>query len=93
VSTPLPRLTAQRREWLTESSTCRYEDLQILLQNYDAVQGLLERHRKIVALSAGWDEDGSLGPRRPYSWETVARLAMDYARAAIAAAEKLAVSK
>jgi hypothetical protein len=43
VSAPLPRLTAHRREWLTESSTCRYEDLQILLANYDAVPGLLER--------------------------------------------------
>jgi hypothetical protein len=48
VSDPLPRLTAQRREWLTESSTCRYEDLQILLANYDAVPGLLESHARLL---------------------------------------------
>jgi hypothetical protein len=49
VSAPLPRLTAQRREWLTEASTCRYEDLQILLANYDAVPGLLESHARLLA--------------------------------------------
>lgn len=37
----------------------------------------------IVALSSGWDEHGSLGPRPPLSWETVGRMAMDYARAAL----------
>lgn len=39
--------------------------------------------RLIEGLSAGWDEHGSTGPREPYSWETVARMAMDYARAAL----------
>jgi hypothetical protein len=38
--TPLPRLPQHRREWLTEASTARYEDLQVLLANYDAVPGL-----------------------------------------------------
>jgi hypothetical protein len=38
--TPLPRLPQHRREWLTEASTCRYEDLQMLLANYDAVPAL-----------------------------------------------------
>ena len=38
----------------------------------------------IVDLSAGWDQDGSTGPRPPLSWETVARMAMDYARAGLA---------
>jgi hypothetical protein len=35
--TPLPRLPQHRREWLTEASTCRYEDLQVLLAAHDAV--------------------------------------------------------
>ena len=39
--------------------------------------------RWIVELSAGWDEDRSTGPRAPLSWESVARMAMDYARAAL----------
>ena len=44
-----------------------------------------EALREIVALSAGWDDDGSMGPRHPLSWESVGRMAMDYARAALAA--------
>jgi hypothetical protein len=47
MSAPLPRLTAQRREWLTEASTARYEDLQILLASYDAVPGLVERVERL----------------------------------------------
>lgn len=38
---------------------------------------------EIVALSAGWDDDGSTGPKEPFCWETIARVAMDYARAAL----------
>jgi hypothetical protein len=45
-----------------------------------AAPDLLEVCDYITALSAGWDEDGSLGPREPLSWETVARMAMDVAR-------------
>lgn len=37
----------------------------------------------IVALAAGWDEDGATGPKEPYSWESIARMAMDYAHYAI----------
>jgi len=48
---------------------------------------LVEAHRWITDLASGWDEDGALGPKAPLSWETVARMAMDYARAAIAKAE------
>lgn len=44
---------------------------------------LRKAHAAIVDLSAGWDEDGSTGPRDPLSWETVGRLAMDYSRAAL----------
>lgn len=36
---------------------------------------------EIVALASGWDEDGAIGPREPLSWESVGRLALDYARA------------
>ena len=42
-----------------------------------------EACRNIVALASGWDKHGALGPRPPLSWETVARMAMDYARVAI----------
>ena len=45
--------------------------------------GLIERLNWIVNLASGWDEDGALGPKEPYSWETVARMAMDLARAAL----------
>ncbi|HEX8030309.1 MAG TPA: hypothetical protein VF491_17665 [Vicinamibacterales bacterium] len=38
---------------------------------------------EIVGLSFGFDEDGSLGPRPPLSWETVARVALDLARGAL----------
>lgn len=38
---------------------------------------------KIVNLAAGWDEDGATGPKEPFCWETVARVAMDYARTAL----------
>ena len=47
------------------------------------IVALRERHLKIAALSAGWDEDGSIGPVDPLSWESVGRLALDYARAAL----------
>lgn len=51
------------------------------------VRAELEKARQvletIVALASGWDEHGALGPREPLSWETVARMAMDYARAAL----------
>ena len=39
--------------------------------------------RQIEALASGWDADGAIGPKPPYEWETVARMAMDYARAAL----------
>lgn len=52
------------------------------------VERLRKAMRNIVDLSAGYDEGGSLGPKPPWSWETVARMAMDFARAAIDAARK-----
>lgn len=39
--------------------------------------------KEIENLSAGYDADGSTGPRRPLSWESVGRMALDYARAAL----------
>jgi hypothetical protein len=52
-----------------------------------AAPDLLAAHHWIAALASGWDEDGALGPKYPLSWESVARMAMDYARAAVAKAE------
>jgi hypothetical protein len=52
-----------------------------------AAPDMLKAHEWIAALASGWDEDGALGPKEPLSWESVARMAMDYARAAIAKAE------
>lgn len=47
------------------------------------LDGANKAHREIVALAAGWDEDGAIGPRDPMSWETVGRLAMDISRYAL----------
>ena len=38
---------------------------------------------EIMNLSAGWDNEGSIGPKEPFTWETVARIAIDYAKSAI----------
>ena len=38
-----------------------------------------------VELASAWDELGALGPKEPLSWESVARMAMDYAQANIRA--------
>ena len=46
-------------------------------------EALRDKLQHIVGLSAGWDGEGSLGPREPHSWETVARMAMDLARAGL----------
>lgn len=51
-------------------------------------RALLEACKDIVALSAGWDENGSTGPRHPLSWESVGRVAMDYARYALKQVDK-----
>ncbi len=48
----------------------------------------LDACKFIVSLSAGWDAAGSLGPKPPYRWRTVARLAMDVARYAVLKAER-----
>lgn len=57
------------------------EQLQFEKRQAERDRPALER---IVNLSAGWDADGSLGPRSPLSWESVARIAMDYAKHALA---------
>ena len=41
-----------------------------------AVEEVQKWLKEIEALSAGWDEDGSTGPRIPLSWESVGRMAM-----------------
>jgi CTP:molybdopterin cytidylyltransferase MocA len=54
----------------------------------ETARELLEACESIVGLSAGWNESGSTGPGYPLlSWESVARIAMDIARAAIAKVE------
>lgn len=50
------------------------------MPNYEKIKMLLVA---IVDLSEGWDEYGSTGPKKPFSWETVGRAAMDYAKAAL----------
>jgi len=52
-----------------------------------AAPELLELFRAIAKMQGERDEDGVIAPAEPYSWETVARCALDYARAAIAKAE------
>jgi hypothetical protein len=42
---------------------------------------------RIRNLASGYDADGALGPVEPLSWESVARIAMDLAVAALAKAE------
>ena len=49
---------------------------------------LLEACQRIVDLSAGWNKNGSTGPRHPLSWESVGRVAMDYARYALSKIEE-----
>ena len=51
-----------------------------------AAPDMLAAHREIVSLAEGWDEDGATGPKPPLSWESIARMAMDYAQDAIAKA-------
>lgn len=46
----------------------------------DEIERLTNTLTEIVNLSAGWDDEGSTGPKEPFSWETVARVALDYAR-------------
>lgn len=58
-------------------------DMQDKLSLADEIEKLKKWHMEIVLLSAGWGEDGSTGPKDPLSWETVGRMAMDYARAAL----------
>ena len=56
----------------------------------DSHEALVEALQHIAGLSAGWDADGSLGPKSPLSWESVARVSMDVARAAL---QKAGVTK
>lgn len=54
-----------------------------ILRAVNAHEALIANSHAIVALTGGWDEQGATGPRAPLSWETVARMAIDYARAAL----------
>jgi hypothetical protein len=75
--------TADAVRQLKERGAKLDADMQDQLSLADEIERLKKWHAEIVALSAGWDEDGSTGPRDPLSWETVGRMAMDYARAAL----------
>lgn len=68
-----PEITRANAEFIVRAVNCHEELVQALTH--------------IASLSAGWDADGSLGPKPPLSWESVARLSMDLARAALAKAE------
>ena len=46
--------------------------------------GAVQSYRKQLEVFALFDEEGLLEPRRPYSWETLARVAVDLANAALA---------
>lgn len=81
---------------LTDDIACVLEALSVAKLAHDmmkpwekATLDYAQKHREaceqIVALSAGWDVDGSTGPKHPLSWESAARCAMDYAKYAIAA--------
>lgn len=56
-----------------------------LLAAEERERQLRERLQWILDMSAGWDSLGSTGPRKPLSWESVGRMSLDYARAALAA--------
>jgi hypothetical protein len=60
----------------------RYINDPLAAEAADVIERFQEYLTRIIDLSEGYDEDGSLGPKAPYSWESSARLAMDYARAA-----------
>lgn len=53
----------------------------------DLAPRMVEAFKFIADLSAGWDADGSLGPKPPLSWETVARISLDVARSMVAQSE------
>jgi len=69
-------------EFIAEAEEIKKADALLIAASPDLLAAL----RKIEALSKGWDSEGSTGPVEPLSWETVARMAMDYAQAAIAKA-------
>ena len=75
--------TADAVRQLKERGAKLDADMQYQLSLADEINHLRKWHTEIVALSAGWDEAGSTGPKEPLSWETVGRMAMDYARAAL----------
>lgn len=52
-----------------------------------AAPDLLDVLKQIASYEGDGDKDGMFLPKPPYSWETVARIAVDLARAAIAKAD------
>ena len=57
------------------------EDMAIFV---DAEFSRLEKRLSDISdLAESYDEHGAVGPRKPFSWETVARLALDYARSVV----------
>lgn len=55
--------------------------------NGGIIRDFIEALELIVNLSSGWDDEGSTGPVHPLSWESVGRMAMDYAKHALAKLE------
>jgi hypothetical protein len=44
---------------------------------------IVKSFRLILETVHAWDDDGAIGPKPPLSYETAARMAWDYARAAL----------
>lgn len=56
------------------------EQIEKLQQENNKMKKALEF---IATFSAGWDKDGCVGPKEPFSWETVGRISLDIARSTL----------
>ena len=67
----------------------RCAELEARLAVADArVAKLICFHKEIVDLSEGWDDQGSIGPKQPWSWESIGRMALDFSQAALTPKER-----
>ena len=57
--------------------------IKVKVDELKAANSALKWHQEIAALAEGYDEEGATGPRRPLTWETIARMALDYSRWAL----------
>ncbi len=59
------------------------EVVQMQINAANEIERLQKWHIEIAGMAADYDEDGATAPRAPMSWESVARLAIDYSREAL----------